>query len=87
MSRAGSQPVMDEGRTDRMPHLDRKRPGANESPGARGEVTKSLSLYRRKATRAGMTMPKKDGSLDPDFLLGLLGASAVVGLSCEADER
>ena len=82
--------MTDSGRTDRRPHLDRKRPGARTSPGARGAVTKALSLYRRTATRMGMRRPKTDGppaALDFFSTLGLLlgaaGAEAV-GWSCDA---
>ena len=96
MRRAGSQPVTDSGRTDRRPHLDRKRPGARTSPGARGAVTKALSLYRRTATRMGMRRPKTDGPPEAlDFfstlglLLGAAGAAGAagaeaVGWSCDA---
>ena len=81
--RAGSQPVMDSGRTDRMPHLDRKRPGGRTSPGARGEVTKSLGLNKRKAMRTGMRMPKTLLDCFSGALLGALTA-ATAGLSCVA---
>ena len=72
-----------------MPHLERKSPGAKTSPGARGAVTKALSLYRRAATRMGMRRPKTDGPpAAPDFfstlglLLGAAGAEAA-GWSCD----
>mmetsp|Transcript_24329 Transcript_24329/g.57039 ORF Transcript_24329/g.57039 Transcript_24329/m.57039 type:complete len:306 (+) Transcript_24329:724-1641(+) len=71
---------MDSGRTDRMPHLDRKRPGGRTSPGARGEVTKSLSLNKRKAMRTGMRMPKTLLDCFSGALLGALTA-ATAGLS------